>query len=297
MTASNRHDPVSGPGLFAITPDDPGDDRWWITDRWSLRKLAGKHRRPGSLLIGWAGWLLGALGAGLLFVSFAGQYKYIFAARQQKIASMIEALMLDAGMIIFSLLALGLARSGKPARTERVLTLACAAASAAMNYAAADEASPRSVIAYTAAPVFLAVVVDRVIAVIRRHVLGDEETSPWTLAGRALRRAGRAAVLVALYTLRFALAARETGRGLRQVVLDAAPLPGTTPAVSAITWQPPPSGTKKDALLSLYRQHKDYGDRSRASALAAELGPRVGLQPGTARTYIYAELNRSEITQ
>ena len=35
-----------------------------------------------------------------------------------------------------------------------------------MNYAAAD-ASPRSVIAYTAAPVFLAIVVNRVIAVIR----------------------------------------------------------------------------------------------------------------------------------
>ena len=292
MTANNHDDPVSGPGLYAITPDDPDDDRRWVTDRWSLRKLTGKHRRPGSVLIGWAGWLLAALGAGLLFVSFAGQYKYIFAARQQKIASMIEALMLDAGMIIFSLLALGLARAGKPARTERVLILACAAASAAMNYAAADDASPRSVIAFTAAPVFLAVVVDRVIAVIRRHVLGDEETSPWMLLGRALRRVARVGGLVALYALRFALAARETGRGLRQMVLDAAPLPGTTP-VPAITGQRPPSGTKKDALLLLYRQHEHYGDRSMASQLAAELGPRVGLQPGTARTYIYAELNRS----
>jgi hypothetical protein len=204
--------------------------------------------------------------------------------------------MLDAGMIIFSLLALGLARSGKPARTERILILACAAASAAMNYAAADDASPRSVIAFTAAPVFLAVVVDRVVAVIRRHVLGDEETSPWTLAARALRRAARAAGLVALYALRFALATRETGRGLRQVVLDAAPLPGTTP-VPAINGQSPPSRTKKEALLGLYRQHQGYGDRSLASQLAAELGPQVGLQPGTARTYIYAELNRSEATQ
>ena len=147
-------------------------------------------------------------------------------------------------------------------------------------------------IAFTAAPIFLAVVVDRVIAVIRRHVLGDEETSPWMLLGRALCRAARGGGLVALYALRFALAARETGRGLRQMVLDAAPLPGTTP-VPAITGQRPPSGTKKDALLLLYRQHEHYGDRSMASQLAAELGPRVGLQPGTARTYIYAELNRS----
>jgi hypothetical protein len=112
------------------------------------------------------------------------------------------------------------------------------------------------------------------------------------LLGRALHRAARGGGLVALYALRFALAARETGRGLRQVVLDAAPLPGTIP-VPAITRQPPPSGTKKDALLSLYRQHKHYGERSMASRLATELGPRVGLQPSTARTYIYAELNRS----
>jgi Protein of unknown function (DUF2637) len=293
MTASNNRDPVCGPGLFRFTPDDPGDDRRWLTDRWSLSNLAGKHRRPGSMLIGWAGWLLAALGAGLLFVSFAGQYKYIFAARQQQVASVIEALMLDAGMIIFSLLALGLARSGKPARTERVLIVACAAASAGMNYAAADDASPRSVIAFTAAPVFLAVVVDRVIAVIRRHVLGDKETSPWTLAGRALRRTAHAAGLAALYSLRFALAARETGRGLRQVVLDAAPLPGI-PAATVPALDPPPSGTKKDALLSLYRRHTGYGDRSQASRLAAELGPCVGLQSGTARSYIYAELNRTE---
>jgi hypothetical protein len=163
-----------------------------------------------------------------------------------------------------------------------------------MNYAAADDASPRSVIAFTAAPVFLAVVVDRVIAVIRRHVLGEEETSPWTLAGRAVRRAARAAGLAALYTLRFALAARQTARGLRQVVLDATPLPGIPAAkVPAVD---PPSGTKKDALLALYRQHQGYGDRSQASRLATELGPRADLQPGTARSYIYAELNRTEIT-
>jgi hypothetical protein len=291
MTIRN-HDP--GPGLFRVAPGGPGDDRRWLTGRRSLRELAGRHRRPGSVLIGWAGWLLAGLGGGLLFVSFAGQYKYLFAARQQQVASVIEALMLDAGMIIFSLLALGLARAGKPARTERVLIVACAAASAGMNYAAADDASPRSVIAFTAAPVFLAVVVDRVIAVIRRHVLGDEETSPWTLAARAVRHAARAAGLAALYSLRFALAARQTGRGLRQVVLDAAPLPGVPATVPAVG--PPRSGTKKDALLALYRQHQGYGDRAQASRLAAELGPRVGLQPGTARSYIYAELNRTEIT-
>ena len=43
---------------------------------------------------------------------------------------MIEALLLDLLMIVFTLLALGLSRAGKSARAERALILACAAASA-----------------------------------------------------------------------------------------------------------------------------------------------------------------------
>jgi Protein of unknown function (DUF2637) len=117
---------------------------------------------------------------------------------------------------------LGLARAGKGARTERTLIMACSFGSAAMNYAAADTASPRSVVAYVAAPVFLAVVVDRVVAVIRRHVLGDDETSAWTALGRAVLAAVRLAGLVLLYALRFILAAPETAKGLRRMVLDAA---------------------------------------------------------------------------
>ncbi len=105
-------------------------------------------------------------------------------------------------MIVFTLLALGLSRAGKSTRTERVLILACAAASAYMNVSAADTASPRSVVAYAVAPVALAVVVDRVVAVIRRHVLADDEASAWTALGRALAAAARLAGLVLLYSLR-----------------------------------------------------------------------------------------------
>jgi len=43
----------------------------------------------------------------------------------------------------------------------------------------------------------------------------------------------------------------------------------------------------------LYRAHPDYGDRSTASRVAAELAAQAGLQPGTARSYLYAELNGS----
>lgn len=269
-----------GPGLFEVLR--ASGDREVTT----IRRLAGTERSPGSALIGTAAWLLAALGAGLLFVSFAGQYQYIFLARHQSAASLIEALMSDVGMIIFSLLALGLARAGKPARTERTLIMACAAGSAAMNYAAADTASPRSVAAYVAAPVFLAVVVDRVIAVIRRHVLGQDEASAWTALGRAVLAAVRLTGLVVLYTLRLCLACGETAAGLRQAVLNAAPLP-----------QPPPDDvtpTKKAVLLAAYRAAPEYGIRSAASQVAARLAPLAGLQPGTARSYVYAELARLE---
>src|SRR5438874_8160467 len=167
----------------------------------SLRR-PGIGRVPGSVLIAVAAWLLALIGGGALFVSFSAQYAYIVTVRRQDAASVIEALLLDLGMIVFTLLALGLSRAGKSARAERALILACAAASAYMNVSAADVASPRSVAAYAIAPVALAVVVDRVVAVIRRHILADQELSAWSTVGRAAAAAGRIAGRILLYCLR-----------------------------------------------------------------------------------------------
>jgi hypothetical protein len=144
-----------GSGLSGISRD--GGDLL-IT---KVRGRVGTGRDPGSVLIAVAAWLLTLIGGGALFVSFSAQYAYIFAVRRQSAASVIEALLLDLLMIAFTLLALGLSRTGKSARAERILILACAAASSYMNVAAADVASPRSVAAYAIAPVALAVVVDR----------------------------------------------------------------------------------------------------------------------------------------
>jgi hypothetical protein len=177
------------------------------------------------VLIAVAAWLLALTGGGALFVSFSAQYTYILAVRRQDAASVIEALMLDLLMMVFTLLALGLSRAGKSSRTEPVLIVACAAASSYMNVSATDVASPRSVTAYAVAPIALAAAVDRGVAVIRRHVLADREPSAWTTLGHAAAAAARIAGLVLLYSLRFTLAAPETTRGLRRMVLDAAPLP------------------------------------------------------------------------
>jgi hypothetical protein len=141
---------------------------------------------------------------------------------------MIEAAMLDAGMVILSALGIGLVQAGKPSRSVRVLIMICAAASAGMNLAAADPASWRSVAAYVAAPVSLAVITDRVITVIRQHVLPLDAESAWTPLGHAAVAVLRLAGVVVLYLLRTVLAPSGTLRGLRQMVLDAAPVPGMT---------------------------------------------------------------------
>jgi hypothetical protein len=179
----------------------------------SIGRLAGSSRAPGSGVIAFATWLLALLGAGLMYVSFDAQYRFILAQKDARAASLIEAAMLDAGMVILSALGIGLARAGQPSRSVRFLIVICAAASAGMNLAAA--ANWRSVAAYVAAPVFLAVITDRVIAVIRQHVLPQDAESAWAPLGRAAVTGLRLAAVVALYLLRTVLAPSGTLRGLR----------------------------------------------------------------------------------
>jgi hypothetical protein len=215
-------DPVTdGPGLFEFARENGGKA---VTN---VRRLAGSRSAPGQGLINTATILLGLLDAGLFAVSLAAQYQYIFHAKHQSWPAIIEAVALDAGMVIFSLLALGLARGRQAAPVERALIVVCAVGSAAMNYGAADVSSLRSVAAYVMPPVFLAIVTDRVIAVVRRHMLGMEaERSAWAVTGRAVMAVAAAAGKAVLYGLRLVLAPRSTLSGARSLVLLATPLPG-----------------------------------------------------------------------
>jgi hypothetical protein len=281
---------VNGPGLFEITRQGAGRA---VTN---VRKLAGRQPRPGEGLINTATVLLGLLDGALFAVSLAAQYQYIFRAKHQSWPAIIEALALDAGMIIFSLLALGLARAGKSARIERALIVVCALGSAAMNYAAADVTSARSVAAYVMPPVFLAIVTDRVVAVVRRHVLGDEERSAWAPAGRAVLAVLAAAGKVALYGLRLALAPGETLGGLRRCVLLATPLPAPEAPARHELEPRRPGETKKAHLRRLYAGHPEHGDRSAVSRVAAQLAQHAQLGEGTARAYLYRFLDDAKET-
>jgi hypothetical protein len=156
-----------------------------------------------------------------------------------------------------------------------------------MNFAAANDASPKSVLAFVMPPVFLAVVADRVVSVARRHVLGEDERSPWL-----------AAASVALYTLRLALALPSTAAGLRRWLLLKTPLPAATPPAvasasqrKAITGRRGSAGPRAESktarFLALVEQR--HGPLSafppeRVSAICTELAPEVGLDAGAART-------------
>ena len=74
-------------------------------------------------------------------------------------------------------------------------------------------------------PAVFAVCTDQTVAVIRRHGLGIAEDSAWSVLGRVVLAVARLAGVAVLYGLRFILAPAETARGLRRMVLAAAPLP------------------------------------------------------------------------
>jgi hypothetical protein len=156
-----------------------------------------------------------------------------------------------------------------------------------MNFAAANDASPKSVLAYVMPPVFLAVVADRVVSVARRHVLGEDERSPWL-----------AAASLVLYALRLVLAPASTAAGLRCWLLLKTPLPGArapvlTPArrPKGIGGRPGPAGqragSKTARFLALVEQrHGPLADfpPGQVARTCTELAHEVGLDAGAART-------------
>ena len=290
LEADDNPAPPAGPGLFEVVR---GSGERMITN---VRRIAGADRAPGSRLVAAAAVLLGLLAAGLFVVTLNAQYKYVFAAKGQAVPSVIEAASLDLGMVIFTLLALGLAMAGQAARIERALIVACAAGSAAQNYAAADVSSPRSVAAYVAPSLFLALEVDRVVAVVRRHVLGAAERSVWVTVGRAAALLAKGLGFVLLYLLRFFLAPPSTGAGLRRVVLNATPLPSAPERLAIepllVTEPPELEGTSKKVRLAWwYERDEAHGDRKRTAEAARRLAPKVDLSEGTARAYIGAILD------
>jgi len=191
--------------------------------------LAEAARRPGARLIWASTGGLAVLALATFYVSFRAQFTFMYVVKHQDAPALIEALIADVAMVVCSLLALGMACAGQSAKVARLLVVVFAGLSAGMNYLAADATSVRSVAVYVMPPVVFAVCTDQVVAVIRRHGLGIAEDSAWAVLGRLVLAVVRLAGMILLYGLRFILAPAETAKGLRRMVLNAAPLPGAGP--------------------------------------------------------------------
>jgi hypothetical protein len=306
----------------------PPADRQTVPRRHS--HAARRARGDGAVLLVAASCLLLLLAAAQGYVSFRAQYAFVDHAKRTHLPSILEALGLDTGAVIFALLALSLAQRGSRASVERVLNVACALGSLTMNLLAADLTSPRSITVWVMPSALYALASDRLIAVVRRWALASDPASRPAQEGSAWRGLGG----LAFWVLRLIFDTPGTLAGFRRWILVAAPvapgiradierkirkpkqnakrqLAGPSPANQphAQTDQPTPNGlarvdlapgeTKRDALIRLYElcgQKRDprYGDRAKTAALAGELADRIGYHPGTARRELSKYLTRQQ---
>ncbi|MHB1431493.1 MAG: hypothetical protein ACYCVZ_05185 [Streptosporangiaceae bacterium] len=247
----------------------------------------------GTLLLVASRLLLAGLAAAMGVVSWHAQFAYVLSVKHQPLAAGLEAVGLDAGAVIFSVLGIALARLGRRALIERALVVLCAGGSCAMNLLSANLGSPRSVAVYVMPPLLFAAGSDRLIAVIRRSALGpaedsDDQRSAFRLAGRA-----------GLYVLRLVAAPPSTLLGARRALLTATPLPQKAlPAPEAPLALPGPQKpvqrrprkpkppTKTEALLALVvERHGPLTEipLEKVGQIATDAAAVTGLHPGSAR--------------
>jgi hypothetical protein len=224
-----------------------------------------RRARTGGGLLTVASCLLVLLAAAQGYVSFRAQYTFVDHAKRAPIPSTLEALGLDTGAVIFALLALSLARRGRSGTVERVLNVACALGSLAMNLLAADLTSPRSVTVWVMPSALYALASDRVIAVVRRWAQASDPSTALVQDGSAWRAAGG----LVLWLLRLCFDVPGTVGGFRRWVLAVAPVAPGTRAASLPT---PPAATALTA-----------GDSTRTTVQYATSGPAAATAPGVFR--------------
>ena len=234
--AANGKATGSPPGTRRQPPSET-DGRWPVPFGNASVSNAGQPPRvKGGGLLAAASFLLLLLAAAQGYVSFRAQYAFVDHAKRARIPSVLEALGLDTGAVIFALLALSLARRGRRGSVERVLNVACALGSLTMNLLAANLASPRSITVWVLPSALYALASDRLIAVVRRWVQAADPAARTGPHGSAWRAAGG----LALWALRLIFDVRGTLAGFRHWVLTVAPVaPGTRAVTRPAAGKPP----------------------------------------------------------
>jgi hypothetical protein len=228
--------------------------------------------------------LLLLLAAAQGYVSFRAQYAFIDHAKRTHVPSILEALGLCTGAVIFALLALSLARRGQAGTTERILNIACAVGSMTMNLLAANLTSPRSVAVWVMPSVLYAFASDRLIAVVRRWVRTGQPGVWPADEGSAWRSIGGAG----LWLVRLAFDPLGTLAGFRRWILAAVPAAPPMPEPADGAAGQPPGETKREALIRRYEElgpagDPRYGNPAKTAQLAGELAAHIGYHAGTAR--------------
>ena len=222
------------------------------------------------------------LAAAAAAVSFTAQYRMAETARGLPVAAALEAAIPDAAALVFACLGIALALHGRRALRARTLNLASVGASVFMNAIAAAPGW-RNLAIWALPPVAYALASDTLIGVVRartlaRHLqLGADAVTPLAvLAG------------LARWLLRLALAPASTLAGFRAWVLEECPVaPGRrAPRVGPAPASHPRKATKTARFLAMVTER--HGSLASVpldavAGLSADLAPRAGLHPGTAR--------------
>jgi hypothetical protein len=253
------------------------------------------------------GWLrtatlgLGTLAGASAAVSFAAQYRMVYAARHLAASAALEAAIPDASALIFASLGIALALQGRRAARPRILNVAAVGTSVFMNSIAAAPGW-RSLAIWAMPPVAYALASDTLIGVVRAWAITRQRSARIGLADADATPLAVIGGLV-LWLLRLVLAPGSTSRGFREWVLEECPVaPGrratlaaarraTTDGGKAIAASRPAAratgGTKTARFLDLVAER--HGPLTTVPAaevarISAELAPAVGLHAGSART-------------
>jgi hypothetical protein len=250
---------------------------------------------------------LAVLAAASATVSYAAQYRMVFAAKGVASVAALEAAIPDVAALIFATLGIALALHGRRAIRARVLNVAAVVTSVAMNVLAAGHGW-RDLAIWAMPPVAYALASDTAIGVVRswtlarqkamNETLADDEATPLAIVGGLL-----------LWLLRLAVAPASTLAGFRSWVVEECPIapgrrghPARRGPQGAIAPRPAKAiagpaeatahrgrarqGTKTARFLALAADR--YGPLEAfpladVSRVSAELAPEADLDPGAAR--------------
>ena len=264
---------------------------------------------------------LGVLAGAAATVSYAAQYRLVYAARHLAAAAALEAAIPDAAALVFACLGVALALYGRRAVRARLLNVASAGASVFMNVIAAAPGW-RDLAVWAMPPTAYTLASDTLIGVVRAGAVARHQS----LAGPAGEFSFLAAADgLALWLLRLTMAPRSTLAGFRAWVIEecpvapgrlaSRPLPSVTSAVPAESTLPrraasAPGGVRSSPSrrssgsghpAAIGRLHETKTARflalvterhgplaavplGQVARISAALAPQTGLNAGSART-------------